>query len=96
MAGKARVLVVANRTAECDELLAALRDRASEGPAAFTLLVPATAARRGMGGRHALGDARGRGAHAQGGRAAARRRPRGRGPDRGPRRLRRGAGRRST
>ncbi len=42
MAAKARVLVVANRTAECDELLAALRDRASEGEAAFTLLVPAT------------------------------------------------------
>jgi hypothetical protein len=42
MADKARVLVVANRTAESDELRSALRARAQEGPAAFTLLVPAT------------------------------------------------------
>ena len=42
MAGKAQVLVVANRTAECDELLDALRKRASDGEVAFTLLVPAT------------------------------------------------------
>lgn len=41
-AGKARVLVVANRTAESPELLEALRRRAAEGPVAFTLLVPAT------------------------------------------------------
>jgi hypothetical protein len=33
---------VANRTAESDELLAALRERAEQGPARFTLLVPAT------------------------------------------------------
>jgi hypothetical protein len=39
---KASILVVANRTAESDELLEALRRRAEEGPAAFTLLVPAT------------------------------------------------------
>ena len=39
----AAVLVVANRTAESDELLEALRERAAEGPAAFTLIVPATA-----------------------------------------------------
>ena len=39
---KAKVLVVANRTAECDELLAALTERAGKGPVAFTLLVPAT------------------------------------------------------
>lgn len=39
----ASVLVVANRTAESDELLGALRERAAEGPARFTLLVPATA-----------------------------------------------------
>jgi hypothetical protein len=39
---KARVLVVANRTAECDELLEALRERAAQGSAVFTLLVPAT------------------------------------------------------
>lgn len=37
-----RVLVVANRTAESDELLEALERRAREGPVSFTLLVPAT------------------------------------------------------
>ena len=42
MAEKAHVLVVANRTAESDELLAALRERAQESPTHFTLLVPAT------------------------------------------------------
>ena len=42
MADKASVLVVANRTAESEELRSALRARAQEGPAAFTLLVPAT------------------------------------------------------
>ncbi|MGE5636892.1 MAG: hypothetical protein ACM3UV_08140 [Nocardioidaceae bacterium] len=42
MADTARVLVVANQTAESDELLSALRARAQEGPACFTLLVPAT------------------------------------------------------
>jgi hypothetical protein len=39
---KASVLVVANRTAESDELLEALRRRAEQGPAEFTLLVPST------------------------------------------------------
>ena len=38
----ANVLVVANRTAESPELLDALRQRAAQGEAAFTLLVPAT------------------------------------------------------
>jgi hypothetical protein len=38
----AKVLVVANRTAESPELLEALRQRAQEGEVAFTLLVPAT------------------------------------------------------
>lgn len=38
----AKVLVVANRTAASDELLAALRERAASGDVAFTLLVPAT------------------------------------------------------
>jgi hypothetical protein len=38
----ASVLVVANRTAECPELLEALRVRAVQGPCEFTLLVPST------------------------------------------------------
>jgi hypothetical protein len=42
MADKARVLVVANRTAESPELLEALRERAVRGPCEFTLLVPST------------------------------------------------------
>ena len=42
MAEKARVLVVANRTAESPELLEALKTRAAEGECEFTLLVPAT------------------------------------------------------
>jgi hypothetical protein len=37
-----RVLVVANRTADSDELVAALHERAERGPARFTLVVPAT------------------------------------------------------
>ena len=41
MAPKARVLVVANRTADSPELIAALRKRALRAPARFTLLVPA-------------------------------------------------------
>jgi hypothetical protein len=42
VAEKKRVLVVANRTAESTELVDALRARAVEGPAEFTLLVPST------------------------------------------------------
>ena len=42
MADKAHVLVVANRTAESDQLLAALKARAEQAPTRFTLLVPAT------------------------------------------------------
>lgn len=38
----ANVLVVANRTAGSPELLDALRQRAAQGEATFTLLVPAT------------------------------------------------------
>jgi len=38
----AKVLVVANQTAESDDLLAALRERAANGDAEFTVLVPAT------------------------------------------------------
>ena len=39
---EARVLVVANRTAESPELLDALRTRTMKGPCTFTLLVPST------------------------------------------------------
>src|ERR687888_1877532 len=42
MAEKARVLVVANRTAESPELLEALKRRAAAGDCEFTLLVPST------------------------------------------------------
>ena len=42
MGEKARILVVANRTAESPELLEALRARSAKGPCEFTLLVPAT------------------------------------------------------
>jgi GABA permease len=42
MAWKTSVLVVANVTAASDELIAALRERAGEGPAEFMLLLPAT------------------------------------------------------
>jgi hypothetical protein len=42
MADKAKVLVVANRTAGSPELLDALRERAEEGPAVFHLVVPAS------------------------------------------------------
>jgi hypothetical protein len=42
MADQARVLVVANRTAESPELLTALIERALRGPCTFTLLIPAT------------------------------------------------------
>ncbi|MEA2358414.1 MAG: hypothetical protein QOI62_1674 [Solirubrobacteraceae bacterium] len=42
MTGPARVLIVANRTAATEQLLEAVRRRASAGPAEFHLLVPAT------------------------------------------------------
>jgi len=37
-----KVLVVANQTAESDELLAALRERSEQGECEFTVLIPAT------------------------------------------------------
>jgi hypothetical protein len=43
VAEPADVLVVANQTAESDQLLEALRARADEGPCKFHLLVPAQA-----------------------------------------------------
>ena len=41
MSQRASVLVVANLTADSPELIAALRRRADQSPARFTLLVPA-------------------------------------------------------
>jgi hypothetical protein len=40
MAWQTRALVIANRTADSDQLLEALEGRARSGPIAFTLLVP--------------------------------------------------------
>jgi hypothetical protein len=42
MSDTTRLLVVANRTAESDELLAAIKQRLAAGPVTVTLLVPAT------------------------------------------------------
>jgi hypothetical protein len=44
MAFKHSILVVANRTADSDELSGALLARAEQGPVAYTLVVPPTAA----------------------------------------------------
>jgi hypothetical protein len=41
MTARARVLVVASRTAQSDELFQTLRERSARGPASFMLLVPA-------------------------------------------------------
>ncbi|MGN6587652.1 MAG: hypothetical protein ACTHKT_09315 [Solirubrobacterales bacterium] len=41
MRSKKKVLVVADKTADSPDLIAALRRRASQSPAGFTLLVPA-------------------------------------------------------
>jgi len=41
MSAKQRILVVANRTADSPDLIAALRQRADRSAAGFTLLVPA-------------------------------------------------------
>lgn len=40
MAWKTRLLVVANRTADSDDLLAAVQERAARGPIEITLIVP--------------------------------------------------------
>ena len=40
MAWKTRLLVVANRTADSDDLMAAVQERAQRGPIAITLIVP--------------------------------------------------------
>ena len=45
MAFKHSILVVANRTADSDELSAALLARAEQGPVAYTLVVPPMAAK---------------------------------------------------
>ena len=42
MGEKARILVVANKTAGSEQLVSAMRERAERGPAEFVLLVPAT------------------------------------------------------
>ena len=59
MADKARILVVANRTAMCGELRQAMQERAAEGAAEFVLLVPATAhgASRAMDPYAEMGEA---------------------------------------
>jgi hypothetical protein len=61
MAEKARILVVANRTAMCDQLRDAMLERAGRSPAEFVLLVPATAhgASRVMDPYAEVGEARG-------------------------------------
>ena len=60
MAEKARILVVANRTAMSDELRQAMLERAGRGPAQFVLLVPATAhgASRAMDPYSEVGEAK--------------------------------------
>lgn len=42
MAWKTKVLLVANRTADSDDLIEALKERSSKGEVGFTLLAPAT------------------------------------------------------
>src|SRR4051812_33131796 len=58
MTWTANVLVVANVTADSDELLDALRKRAYRSPATFTLVVPATGG--GTAGRASAWDKLGR------------------------------------
>jgi hypothetical protein len=58
MAWKSNVLVVANVTATSDELLGALKARAQQEPASFTLVIPATPFGGGRAAAHKmLGDA---------------------------------------
>jgi hypothetical protein len=51
---QARVLVIANQTADAPELLAALRARQDKGPMVPTLLMPAT--RNGYAGKEEAGE----------------------------------------
>jgi hypothetical protein len=51
---QARVLVIANQTADAPELLAALRARQDKGPVVPTLLMPAT--RNGYAGKEEAGE----------------------------------------
>ena len=51
---QARVLVIANQTADAPELLAALQARQQQGPMVPTLLMPAT--RNGYAGKEAAGE----------------------------------------
>jgi hypothetical protein len=61
MAWKTRLLVVANRTADSDDLLIAIRERAARGPVAVTLVVPQDS-HGGLGERLTAALARFRGA----------------------------------
>ncbi len=56
MAWKTSVLVVANVTAASDDLIAALNERAGQGPAEFTFLIPATGG-DSQGAKRALNEA---------------------------------------
>ena len=56
MEWKCNVLVVANVTAASDDLIAALGERVKQGPAEFTLLIPATGG-DSKGARRALSNA---------------------------------------
>jgi nucleotide-binding universal stress UspA family protein len=49
---KTSILVVANVTATSDELLETLKARAAQGPASFTLIIPATAFGGGRAAAH--------------------------------------------
>ena len=60
MTWKSSVLVVANQTADSDELVRALTDRAGRGPTEFTLLLPAQPGATRADSERRLDDAVGR------------------------------------